>query len=114
MSGNHINRGWIPPGFRPGPQWDKIQRLAAQMAAKEGQWIEAALRQQLPEWVLYTMDAWHMTLPCKWYSSLRGITFAKRPEREGTTIQIIVGGKVVRQARSRIDGDAWKLVEEKC
>lgn len=106
-----FNKAWTPPGFRPGPHWDKIQRLSAEMARLEAEWTEKNLRALLPEWVLYTMDRWHMTIPCKWYSKLRRIELAKKVEQHGSTIQILVGGKVVKQGRSRVDGNTWKITE---
>ncbi len=108
---NNLNRQWTPPGFRPGPNWEKIQRLAGEMARLEAKWTEANLRALLPEWVLYTMDRWHMALPCKWYSKLRGIELVKRADPGGSTIQILVAGKVVKQGKSRVEGDTWKISE---
>lgn len=106
---NNINRYWTPPGFRPGPQWDKVQRLAQEMGRLEAEWTEKHLRSLLPEWVLYTMDRWHMTLPCKWYTKLKRIELAKRTDKDGSTIQILVGGKVVIEGHSRVEGNKWSI-----
>lgn len=104
-------QGQTPHGFRPGPHWDKIQKLAGEMARLEAEWTEKNLRAMLPEWVLYTMDRWRMTLPCKWYSKLNRIELAKRADNMGSTIQILVRGKVVKQGRSRVEGKVWKITE---
>lgn len=112
MSDN--GRIYIPgqfAGFRQRQHWDTIQKLAAQMAKMESDWIEANLRAELPAFILWTMDKLRWRWPCKLYTKWHRIEFKRVTTNVGSTIDITRKGKIVKRGRSRIEGDAWKITQ---
>lgn len=100
-----------PPGFRTGPLAAKIERLAAEMRRLESEWLEAALRSQMPAWLVRTMDR-NMRWPAKLWIRWRRLRVKVSVEADGKLIEIYLGDELRRRARSRVKNNIWAIEEQ--
>jgi hypothetical protein len=100
----------LPAGWRSTNLAATVERLASEMRRKEAAWLEAALRSQMPPWLLRTLDR-NMRWPAKLWIKWNRLHVKVTAEEDGKRLEVFLGDKLRRSARSQVKNNLWTITE---